>query len=205
MIAAISGFGSSPAEERVRDPASASRLDPFLILCARAVGGRGRGGHEPEARDRDRGPRQALRHLRCGVLADAGRAAAARCSASSAPTAPARPPPSACSWASWCRPRAAPSSPASTARASAPRSSGEVGYLPDDPIFYDYLRGREVLEFVGEMHGLPAAHGAASRGPRLLESAGPRRRRRGVRRQLLHRHEEEAGPGLRADARARRC
>jgi ABC-2 type transport system ATP-binding protein len=29
-----------------------------------------------------------------------------------------------------------------------------VGYLPDNPIFYDYLRGREILEFVGEMHGL---------------------------------------------------
>ena len=28
-----------------------------------------------------------------------------------------------------------------------------VGYLPDNPVFYDYLRGREILEFVGEMHG----------------------------------------------------
>ncbi|MDQ3367254.1 MAG: ABC transporter ATP-binding protein [Myxococcota bacterium] len=29
-----------------------------------------------------------------------------------------------------------------------------VGYLPDEPVFYDYLRGRELLRFVGEMHGL---------------------------------------------------
>jgi ABC-2 type transport system ATP-binding protein len=29
-----------------------------------------------------------------------------------------------------------------------------VGYLPDEPAFYDYLRGREILRFVGEMHGL---------------------------------------------------
>jgi ABC-2 type transport system ATP-binding protein len=29
-----------------------------------------------------------------------------------------------------------------------------VGYLPDEPIFYDYLRGSEILNFVGEMHGL---------------------------------------------------
>src|SRR5690606_29709598 len=29
-----------------------------------------------------------------------------------------------------------------------------VGYLPDEPIFYDYLRGREIIQFVGEMHGL---------------------------------------------------
>jgi ABC-2 type transport system ATP-binding protein len=28
-----------------------------------------------------------------------------------------------------------------------------VGYLPDSPIFYDFLRGREILEFVAEMHG----------------------------------------------------
>src|ERR1700676_823064 len=28
-----------------------------------------------------------------------------------------------------------------------------VGYLPDNPIFYDYLRGREIVAFVGEMHG----------------------------------------------------
>jgi len=29
-----------------------------------------------------------------------------------------------------------------------------VGYLPDDPSFYDYLRGREIIEFSGSMHGL---------------------------------------------------
>jgi len=28
-----------------------------------------------------------------------------------------------------------------------------VGFLPDNPVFYDYLRGREILAFVGEMHG----------------------------------------------------
>jgi ABC-2 type transport system ATP-binding protein len=32
-----------------------------------------------------------------------------------------------------------------------------VGYLPDDPVFYDYLRGREIIEFSGEMHGLTRA------------------------------------------------
>ncbi len=31
-----------------------------------------------------------------------------------------------------------------------------VGYLPDDPPFYDYLRGSEIIRFVGEMHGLDA-------------------------------------------------
>jgi ABC-2 type transport system ATP-binding protein len=29
-----------------------------------------------------------------------------------------------------------------------------VGYLPDEPIFQDYLRGSEIIRFSGEMHGL---------------------------------------------------
>jgi|SRR5579884_1913870 ABC-2 type transport system ATP-binding protein len=29
-----------------------------------------------------------------------------------------------------------------------------VGYLPDEPVFYDYLRGGEIIRFSGEMHGL---------------------------------------------------
>ncbi len=30
----------------------------------------------------------------------------------------------------------------------------QVGYVPDEPVFYDYLRGRELIQFTGEMHGL---------------------------------------------------
>ena len=29
-----------------------------------------------------------------------------------------------------------------------------IGYLPDEPVFYDFMRGREIIRFVGEMHGL---------------------------------------------------
>ncbi|MBI4242485.1 MAG: ABC transporter ATP-binding protein [Planctomycetes bacterium] len=29
-----------------------------------------------------------------------------------------------------------------------------IGYLPDDPAFYDYLKGIEILGFVGKLHGL---------------------------------------------------
>jgi ABC-2 type transport system ATP-binding protein len=43
-----------------------------------------------------------------------------------------------------------------------------VGYLPDSPIFYDFLRGREILEFVGEMHGQPRGD-ARRNAARLLE------------------------------------
>src|ERR1700751_3331225 len=46
-----------------------------------------------------------------------------------------------------------------------------VGYLPDTPVFYDYLRGREILQFVGEMHGF-ARDDAAERSARLLAEFG---------------------------------
>src|SRR5215831_13664940 len=42
-----------------------------------------------------------------------------------------------------------------------------IGYLPDAPIFYDYLRGREIIEFVGEMHGQPQSE-AQKRASKLL-------------------------------------
>jgi ABC-2 type transport system ATP-binding protein len=46
-----------------------------------------------------------------------------------------------------------------------------VGYLPDTPIFYDYLRGREILQFVAEMHGFERAE-AARRSASLLAEFG---------------------------------
>jgi ABC-2 type transport system ATP-binding protein len=39
-----------------------------------------------------------------------------------------------------------------------------VGYLPDVPVFYDYLRGREVLRFIGQMHGIEKAELERGRG-----------------------------------------
>lgn len=46
-----------------------------------------------------------------------------------------------------------------------------IGYLPDNPIFYDYLRGQELLEFVAEMHGLNRKE-ARQRAVKLLEEFG---------------------------------
>lgn len=46
-----------------------------------------------------------------------------------------------------------------------------IGYLPDAPIFYDFLKGREILEFVGEMHGQTAAI-AKTNAARLLGEFG---------------------------------
>ncbi|KQZ39935.1 ABC transporter ATP-binding protein [Duganella sp. Root1480D1] len=46
-----------------------------------------------------------------------------------------------------------------------------VGYLPDNPIFYDYLRGREILQFVAEMHGMPRK-AAIERAAQMLQEFG---------------------------------
>jgi ABC-2 type transport system ATP-binding protein len=46
-----------------------------------------------------------------------------------------------------------------------------VGYLPDNPIFYDYLRGREILEFVGEMHGQSRSEAQKRAGALLADFA----------------------------------
>ena len=76
-----------------------------------------------------------------------------------------------------------------------------VGYLPDNPIFYDYLRGREILAFVGEMHG-QSRDGAQRRTAAAARRARARGRGRGIRCELLGRHEEEARARLRADPRS---
>jgi ABC-2 type transport system ATP-binding protein len=46
-----------------------------------------------------------------------------------------------------------------------------VGYLPDNPIFYDYLRGREILQFVAEMHGFARGEAIARADSLLKELA----------------------------------
>jgi ABC-2 type transport system ATP-binding protein len=43
-----------------------------------------------------------------------------------------------------------------------------IGYLPDNPIFYDFLRGTELLIFVARMHGLTPVE-AARRAGELLD------------------------------------
>jgi ABC-2 type transport system ATP-binding protein len=40
-----------------------------------------------------------------------------------------------------------------------------VGYVPDEPVFYESLTGREILRFVGEMHGMKRAEIAARAEP----------------------------------------
>ncbi|MBI4601345.1 MAG: ABC transporter ATP-binding protein [Planctomycetes bacterium] len=49
-----------------------------------------------------------------------------------------------------------------------------VGYVPDEPVFYDYLRGGEVLRFVGEMRGFSPAETQARTVPLVeqLDLAG---------------------------------
>lgn len=44
-----------------------------------------------------------------------------------------------------------------------------VGFVPDNPIFYDYMRGREILTFVAELHGQSPAE-ARDNAAKLLDS-----------------------------------
>jgi ABC-2 type transport system ATP-binding protein len=46
-----------------------------------------------------------------------------------------------------------------------------IGYLPENPYFYDYLSGRELLEYFGALFGLPA-HVASARANELLRVVG---------------------------------
>jgi ABC-2 type transport system ATP-binding protein len=46
-----------------------------------------------------------------------------------------------------------------------------VGYLPDNPMFYDFLRGREIVEFIGEMQGQPRDEARKRAGALLDELA----------------------------------
>jgi ABC-2 type transport system ATP-binding protein len=55
--------------------------------------------------------------------------------------------------------------------ADRPEVMRHVGYLPDEPIFHDHLRGREVLAFCATMHGLPRA-AAKARAEALAERLG---------------------------------
>ena len=51
------------------------------------------------------------------------------------------------------------------------RAKSRIGYLPDQPSFYDYLRGREILSFVCEMHGFSRQE-AAARSSEWIEKFG---------------------------------
>jgi ABC-2 type transport system ATP-binding protein len=56
-------------------------------------------------------------------------------------------------------------------QADAAEVKRHVGYLPDNPIFYDFLRGREILQFVAEMHGM-SRRSAVERAAQLLLEFG---------------------------------
>jgi len=62
-----------------------------------------------------------------------------------------------------------------------PESRRRLGFLPEQPYFYDYLNGLEYLEFAGRLSGL-GAHEARERGRRWLGRVGLTDARRILRR-----------------------
>jgi ABC-2 type transport system ATP-binding protein len=53
------------------------------------------------------------------------------------------------------------------------RANSKLGFLPEQPVFYDYLSARELMDWVGRLHGLGAAQ-RERRGRELLERVGLR-------------------------------
>lgn len=51
------------------------------------------------------------------------------------------------------------------------RAKARVGYLPENPYFYDYLSAHELLDMVGRIHGLDGAN-RARRSAELIERVG---------------------------------
>ena len=67
-----------------------------------------------------------------------------------------------------------------------------IGYLDQDPRFYGWMRGRELLELVGRLHGLEGAE-LRARVVRDARADRPDRRGRAPDRRLLGRHAPAAG------------
>lgn len=55
--------------------------------------------------------------------------------------------------------------------AGAREARRHLGFLPENPYFYEYLTGREFLEYVGNLFGLPSALGRRRAGE-LIEQVG---------------------------------
>ena len=39
-----------------------------------------------------------------------------------------------------------------------PRMKAQIGFLPEQPYFYDYLTARELLEYYGQLSGVDPKH-----------------------------------------------
>jgi ABC-2 type transport system ATP-binding protein len=52
-----------------------------------------------------------------------------------------------------------------------PRMKAQIGFLPEQPYFYDYLTGRELLEYYGQLSGVPAKE-RSHRISEVLEQVG---------------------------------
>jgi ABC-2 type transport system ATP-binding protein len=52
-----------------------------------------------------------------------------------------------------------------------PRMKAQIGFLPEQPYFYDYLTGQELLEYYGQLSGVPAK-GRSHRVAEVLAQVG---------------------------------
>src|ERR1700687_4950664 len=52
-----------------------------------------------------------------------------------------------------------------------PRVKSQIGFLPEQPYFYDHLTARELLNYYGQLRGVPAK-GRAARVEQMLDRVG---------------------------------
>ena len=68
----------------------------------------------------------------------------------------------------------------------------EIGYLPEQPYFYDYLTARELLDYYARFFGFAAAD-RRERVARFLELVGPHRGGRRSAAKILQRYAPARG------------
>ena len=81
-----------------------------------------------------------------------------------------------------------------------PRMKAQIGFLPEQPYFYDYLTARELLEYYGQLSGVDS-QAAVLESRRSAETGRPAGRRRSAAAQILQR--DVAAGGNRAGHPAR--
>ena len=81
-----------------------------------------------------------------------------------------------------------------------PRVKSQIGFLPEQPYFYDHLTARELLNYYGQLSGVPARERPA-RVEQMLARVGLTRFGRNAVAEIFERHAAASGTGAGDPAR----
>ncbi len=82
-----------------------------------------------------------------------------------------------------------------------PAVKSQIGFLPEQPYFYDHLTARELLNYYGQLSGVPAK-GRSARVEQMLERVGVERFGERAVAKILERHVAAGGAGAGDSARS---